>query len=96
MEAGHVTLSPVCVQAGRRWCLSGTPIQNSVDDLYSYFRFLKYEPVDKAASFKELVKDKVAADPDHGYARLHALLQARLLFCSATMPARLLKTMTSC
>uniref|UniRef100_A0A7N0TW61 Uncharacterized protein n=1 Tax=Kalanchoe fedtschenkoi TaxID=63787 RepID=A0A7N0TW61_KALFE len=39
------------LRAKKRWCLSGTPIQNTVDDLYSYFRFLRYDPYAKYKSF---------------------------------------------
>lgn len=35
--AAHAAWS---LKARRRWCLSGTPMQNSVDDMYAYFRFL--------------------------------------------------------
>jgi SNF2 family DNA or RNA helicase len=32
------------LQAERRWCVSGTIIQNSLDDVYSLLKFLRHEP----------------------------------------------------
>ena len=32
------------LDAVHRWCLTGTPLQNSLEDLYTYFRFLVRPP----------------------------------------------------
>ena len=63
------------LQASRRWCLTGTPIQNSVDDLFSYFRFLRYEPYTRAAAFRKLITEPLTLQPELGYKRLRAVLQ---------------------
>lgn len=67
------------LRAKRRWCLSGTPIQNTIDDLYSYFRFLKYEPYSVYGSFRSMIKYQISRDATRGYKKLQAVLKIVLL-----------------
>ena len=43
------------LKAERRWCLTGTPIQNSLDDIYGLARFLKLEPLDNYELFNKAI-----------------------------------------
>ncbi|XVF87540.1 hypothetical protein PTKIN_Ptkin18bG0128400 [Pterospermum kingtungense] len=67
------------LRAKRRWCLSGTPIQNAIDDLYSYFRFLRYDPYAAYKSFCSSIKIPITKNPVKGYPKLQAILQTIML-----------------
>ncbi|WOL12968.1 helicase-like transcription factor CHR28 isoform X1 [Canna indica] len=67
------------LRAKRRWCLSGTPIQNAVDDLYSYFRFLRYDPYAVYKSFCSMIKIPISRNPTNGYKKLQAVLKTIML-----------------
>ncbi|XWS15697.1 hypothetical protein CRYUN_Cryun34aG0024000 [Craigia yunnanensis] len=67
------------LRAKRRWCLSGTPIQNAIDDLYSYFRFLRYDPYSAYKSFCSSIKIPITKNPVKGYPKLQAILQTIML-----------------
>ncbi|XP_047328550.1 helicase-like transcription factor CHR28 [Impatiens glandulifera] len=67
------------LRAKRRWCLSGTPIQNSIDDLYSYFRFLRYDPYAGYKSFCSAIKVPITKNPKKGYKKLQAVLKTVML-----------------
>ncbi|XP_073149458.1 helicase-like transcription factor CHR28 isoform X2 [Henckelia pumila] len=67
------------LRAKRRWCLSGTPIQNAVDDLYSYFRFLRHDPYAVFKTFCEQLKTPIHRNPKDGYKKLQAVLKTIML-----------------
>lgn len=67
------------LRAKRRWCLSGTPIQNAIDDLYSYFRFLRYDPYASYKLFLSTIKAPIQRNSEHGYKKLQAVLKTIML-----------------
>ncbi|KAL5228735.1 hypothetical protein ABZP36_017000 [Zizania latifolia] len=67
------------LRAKRRWCLSGTPIQNAVEDLYSYFRFLRYDPYAEFKKFCLLIKTPISRNPINGYKKLQVVLKTVML-----------------
>ncbi|KAL9229977.1 hypothetical protein vseg_005381 [Gypsophila vaccaria] len=67
------------LRAKTRWCLSGTPIQNSIDELFSYFRFLRHDMYSNYKIFCEKIKFPISRDPIMGYKKLQAVLKTLLL-----------------
>ena len=74
------------IQAARRWCLTGTPIQNSLDDLYSLVRFLGHEPWDNLRWWKKLVSEpQVGKRPDPP-SSTNIYLKTHILILTSCLP----------
>ena len=48
--------------AHRRWCLSGTPLQNKLDDLFALMHFLKLEPFSERQWWQTFVARTMTTD----------------------------------
>ncbi|XP_076905019.1 helicase-like transcription factor CHR28 isoform X1 [Bidens hawaiensis] len=67
------------LRAKKRWCLSGTPIQNSIDEIFSYFRFLKCDPYANYKNFCNQIKIPISRNSIQGYRKLQAVFKAIML-----------------
>jgi SNF2 family DNA or RNA helicase len=75
-----VSLSCASLSSVKRWCLTGTPIQNNVDELYSLLRFLKIQPLSDYSTFKKTISVPIMnGDTQIAMSRLKAVLMAVML-----------------
>ncbi|KAG8215967.1 putative ATP-dependent helicase, partial [Butyriboletus roseoflavus] len=70
-----------CALEGKfRWCLTGTPIQNTVEELYSLIKFLRVRPLNDWHTFNEQIAKPVKGGrPGRALKRLHVVLKAIML-----------------
>ncbi|WVQ61960.1 uncharacterized protein L199_000093 [Kwoniella botswanensis] len=70
----------VALKAKYRWCLTGTPIQNSVEELFSLFKFLRARPLDDWEDFRDrIIKPVKDGKTKLAMKRLHVILKAIML-----------------
>jgi len=61
--------------ADRRLCLTGTPVQNKLDDVYALIKFLRLEPFDDKNIWTEFIGTPVKYGQSLGVARLQMIMK---------------------
>ncbi|KAE8440874.1 hypothetical protein EG329_006361 [Mollisiaceae sp. DMI_Dod_QoI] len=76
-EAHHIrNRSTKCFQATvdltaeRRWCLTGTPVQNRLDDLFSLLQFLRFHPLENQSNARKYIFEPLGRQDEKGLRNL--------------------------
>ncbi|KAI0387920.1 SNF2 family N-terminal domain-containing protein [Hypomontagnella monticulosa] len=64
------------LKARHRWCLTGTPIQNRLEDLGALVQFLKVDPFDKPSMFRDTFLASNSNGKPSDWGRLRSLIKA--------------------
>jgi SWI/SNF-related matrix-associated actin-dependent regulator of chromatin subfamily A3 len=65
--------------ADRRLCLTGTPVQNKLDDVFALIKFLRVEPLDDKAVWTEYIGTPVKFGQSLGITRLQTVMKCLTL-----------------
>lgn len=63
------------LSADRRIALTGTPIQNKIEDVWALFKFLKLSPIDEREMFTKYISSLCKAGDQVGVARLQLVMK---------------------
>ncbi|CAK5264607.1 unnamed protein product [Mycena citricolor] len=75
-ETGTVGSRASCdLMADRRLCLTGTPVQNKLDDVFALIKFLRLEPLDDKNVWTEYIGSPVKFGQALGVARLQMIMK---------------------
>lgn len=74
-----ISQAAAALTADRRWCLTGTPIQNNLEDIYSLFRFLRVEPWRNWALWYKLVQKPFEEGDERGLKLVQTILKRVML-----------------
>lgn len=58
-----------------RWCLTGTPIQNTVTDIFSLIHFIKYTPWSEFACWNRFIEKPLEEEDESVYQVLRIILK---------------------
>ncbi|KAG9343625.1 hypothetical protein JZ751_013795 [Albula glossodonta] len=83
LDEGHVVRNPNALQSKavlgltteRRWILSGTPIQNSLKDLWMLISFLKMKPFDVKEWWNRVIQRPITLGDSNGLKDLQTLVK---------------------
>lgn len=80
MEAHHIRNRTHAFQAifnlqtERRWCLTGTPVQNSLEDLFTLTEFLRFHPVEDRRNARRWILDPLGTKEAYAIDNLRLLM----------------------
>jgi SWI/SNF-related matrix-associated actin-dependent regulator of chromatin subfamily A3 len=76
-EKATARFKAACALDGiNRWCLTGTPIQNRIEDFAALLAFLRIKPFDQASAFKKFISDPLSRQESSAIPRLQKLVNA--------------------
>ncbi|KAJ4817502.1 hypothetical protein LUZ62_030068 [Rhynchospora pubera] len=75
----QISLAASALSADRRWCLSGTPIQNKLEDIYSLLRFLRIEPWKNWGLWIKLIQKPYEEGDERGLQLVQSILKPIML-----------------
>ena len=64
-----------CLEAQRRWCLAGTPVQNGLSDAFSLTKFLRFSPFAEPKDIRKFVTGPLSRHDKQGLVNLQRMME---------------------